>query len=1022
MNAIRIWNTVFWGSLLVSLILYFLYPAQSPAGGRNQTYWKEYFELQVLHVLEDQSADKENAENTKWPFLIQRDGKPIFWSTSFSDSSILQTNDEEIWICPDGNKWYAFTGQLDSTHQWIGLIPASKLVTAHASKRIDIPINSLEACPGSLSAKRSGIALWQVLLLIPVLILPWFFLLKFPMSNLKTILLGIGGTAAYFITLGILTPYLTAYLGIVPEGSALSSDNATNILTTLFKSFFLFYLGQLFYKHEAWQLEDLPEGIKKKKLWLTGFYLLTLVAIIAGVQVLENITQREWLNLHFILGDSPPVLIFYGSLAWLFGMGGVILIALRITRFIHSLLFNTRDRIVSMLIATAVISPFTLLPQISVSLTGLILTGLASMLFLDLFVEEEKPSLSWILASFLLISALTTALGYNQAMKQEKEWAGATLINWYDNEVEEPTQLRYHLDNWTMDDLNRYQILYRENPEERYAVMNDWLTSGNESWIEPLSLSGTKEKIFAISSDDKWMISRSSLDLLQPLSLFSRIFAILIGIFSLLTLVNYQWPFLPERFGLAIFAQHSLRTRIQIGILATILVSFLIIGLITQYYYVQNKKSVEYNTMKNQVSQLASLCFGALDNEDETESTQQLRQLENSFLARITIFDKDQPSAVKMAVPQNILSAWQNDIPFIRPTQQGPHPHFYASDGGSTLLSIEWKDRPWNTFFTSNLISTLLSVYVFLFLLAGSIGLAIANSITWPIEILAEKIKQVRLGKQNEPLKWNNPDELGELIRVYNEMIEKLDHSARSMVKLERDMAWREMAQQVAHEIKNPLTPMKLSIQYLMQTVGSDPERLQQLVPRVSETLLEQVDNLSTIATEFSNFGTLPKANNAKVNLNEVVASVHDLFRKRDDLEINLYVPIEDLWVFVDRNYMIRVLNNLIKNAIQAIPADRDGKIDIILKKVDDNAQIIIRDNGIGIPDDMKEKVFEPNFTTKSSGTGLGLAICASLLESFNGVIYFETKPGKGTEFFVDLPLMLVENNFKHIPRVNLDD
>jgi two-component system, NtrC family, nitrogen regulation sensor histidine kinase NtrY len=218
------------------------------------------------------------------------------------------------------------------------------------------------------------------------------------------------------------------------------------------------------------------------------------------------------------------------------------------------------------------------------------------------------------------------------------------------------------------------------------------------------------------------------------------------------------------------------------------------------------------------------------------------------------------------------------------------------------------------------------------------------------------------------------------------------------------------------------LTPMKLSIQYMQQAVQRDPERLEELVKRVSETLLEQVENLSAIATTFSNFGTLPKANNQKINLNEVAASVHDLFRKREDIEINLYVPIEDIWVFGDRNFMLRVLNNLIKNAIQAIPADRQGIIDIRLVKTKEIAQIVIKDNGIGIPDSMKDNVFEPNFTTKTSGTGLGLAICASLLESFNGTIYFETVPNEGTTFFVELPLMRFEDNFSHIPRVSLDD
>ena len=304
------------------------------------------------------------------------------------------------------------------------------------------------------------------------------------------------------------------------------------------------------------------------------------------------------------------------------------------------------------------------------------------------------------------------------------------------------------------------------------------------------------------------------------------------------------------------------------------------------------------------------------------------------------------------------------------------------------------------------LINTLLNIYVFLFLIAASLATFLANSITSPLEILRNKLREIRLGKSNETLEYPGQDEIGELIQDYNNMVGKLDESATLLAKSERDTAWREMAKQVAHEIKNPLTPMKLSIQYLQQMIKNNAANIPEMADKVSKTLLEQIDGLTKIATEFSNFAQMPKAENEKLLLNDIVSSVHDLFRKREDIDINLFVPIEEQYIYFDKNQIIRVLNNLINNAIQAIPEDRRGKIDISLEQKQKFTLIKIKDNGIGIPDSMKEKVFLPNFTTKNSGTGLGLAMCQQIIESANGKLYFTSVQNIGTIFFVELPII----------------
>lgn len=198
-------------------------------------------------------------------------------------------------------------------------------------------------------------------------------------------------------------------------------------------------------------------------------------------------------------------------------------------------------------------------------------------------------------------------------------------------------------------------------------------------------------------------------------------------------------------------------------------------------------------------------------------------------------------------------------------------------------------------------LSTILNAYIFLFLIAGAIAITIANSITQPLEQLAEKLKKFKLGKTNELLEWKSNDEIGTLIEDYNNLTQELEKSAGLLAKTERDMAWREMAKQVAHEIKNPLTPMKLNIQYLQRATMEHPERAGEMIPRVSSALIEQIDNLTQIANEFSNFATIPQASNEKIILNEIVETVHDLFRKRDDMDISMVEPIDELYVFADK-------------------------------------------------------------------------------------------------------------------------
>ena len=199
---------------------------------------------------------------------------------------------------------------------------------------------------------------------------------------------------------------------------------------------------------------------------------------------------------------------------------------------------------------------------------------------------------------------------------------------------------------------------------------------------------------------------------------------------------------------------------------------------------------------------------------------------------------------------------------------------------------------------------------------------------------------------------------------------------------------------------------MRLSIQHLQRAIQTNAPNVKELTSKVTDTILEQIDNLTHIASEFSNFAVMPKAVNEQLCLNDLLENVTSLFNEHDDVEITLSVPDNKIEVFADKNQLLRVFNNVIKNAIQAIPDDRKGVIAISLQMAEHRAMVKVADNGKGIPDYEKDKVFVPNFTTKSSGMGIGLAMCKNIVESAGGYIWFESNEGEGTIFFIELPVI----------------
>jgi len=298
-------------------------------------------------------------------------------------------------------------------------------------------------------------------------------------------------------------------------------------------------------------------------------------------------------------------------------------------------------------------------------------------------------------------------------------------------------------------------------------------------------------------------------------------------------------------------------------------------------------------------------------------------------------------------------------------------------------------------------------INVFMLLLAISIVLAIFISdwVTAPLRLLQENFSKIKFGKHNQQISYDKEDEIGALVKDYNQKLEELEFTAQQLAQSERESAWREMAKQVAHEIKNPLTPMKLSIQQLLRVYDPNDPNSEKKLQRVANSIIEQIDALTNIANEFSNFAKMPRPDVVALDLIPVLENVIEVFREEGSCEITLKTKLKKVLIKADKDQMIRIFNNLIKNSIQSIPENRKGKIQIRIIKEEKNVHIEIEDNGEGISADKKSKIFVPYFTTKTTGTGLGLAMVKQIIENHNGTIYFETLENKGTTFIIDLPI-----------------
>jgi two-component system, NtrC family, nitrogen regulation sensor histidine kinase NtrY len=303
----------------------------------------------------------------------------------------------------------------------------------------------------------------------------------------------------------------------------------------------------------------------------------------------------------------------------------------------------------------------------------------------------------------------------------------------------------------------------------------------------------------------------------------------------------------------------------------------------------------------------------------------------------------------------------------------------------------------------SSVVIGFINLYVLLFIIIVILAYYVSRNISYPLTLIQQRLSKTKLGDTNEPISWHRDDEIGELVKQYNSMIGQLEESAQKLAETERQGAWREIARQIAHEIKNPLTPMKLSIQHLQRAWAANDENIADKIKRTTNLLITQIDILSELANEFSSFAKMPAPVYESIDVYKALAQIKYLYEQDSQHMIILDCP-KELYVSFDAGYFNRAVSNIVKNALQAIPENKEGEVKITVFGYNETIRIYVKDNGTGMTKEQADKIFVPYFSTKVSGMGLGLPIVKNMIESGGGSITFTTSPGEGTEFCITLP------------------
>jgi len=471
------------------------------------------------------------------------------------------------------------------------------------------------------------------------------------------------------------------------------------------------------------------------------------------------------------------------------------------------------------------------------------------------------------------------------------------------------------------------------------------------------------------------------------------------------------------------------KTRIQFSMIFAVVATLIAVGFITFFSISTQYQTQQDKIIREKITRIASafesVQYSKYLNDINEESQVEFNEFANTYAADLTLFDPNgvelintQPKIYEFGLQARRMNAkafiylsrfqkseFINSEIIGKLSYKAAYVPIRSSNQTIAYLQLpyfgneaDYKER------IGSLLNIMINVYALIFIGIGLFAVIIARQITAPLSFIQLSLSKTTYGKKNEPIRWDREDEIGALVKEYNKMIAALEQSAQKLAQSERESAWREMAKQVAHEIKNPLTPLKLGLQLLDKSWKDKDPKFDQKFERFSKSFVEQIESLSNIASEFSAFAKMPDTRLEQMNIFDVLTQAVTIFKQMDNIRIAYQAPEAPFIINADRDQLLRCFNNLLKNAIEATPAGRTGEIDINYLVTSKNILLTIKDNGNGISENLREKIFEPNFTTKSSGTGLGLAFVKNSIENAGGKVWFETALGEGTTFYLSLP------------------
>lgn len=594
-------------------------------------------------------------------------------------------------------------------------------------------------------------------------------------------------------------------------------------------------------------------------------------------------------------------------------------------------------------------------------------------------------------------------IGYPEFLVDEKN-AFTSNLSQYSFAIYQNDVLIYKFGNY----------LYPTFFEDNHALDNQIVTyNRNKHYTHKIN----DNKTLIVSLKQKKLI-----DIIAPFSYFFIFFGFVSFLIIGLIFFNKR----------LVYSKISFSFKVQSIILLALGLSFAIIGFSSIFFIqgVYEKKTNDFlaeRTSSILIELEQQLKETDLDNAETSDNLHKfLQNLSLVFFSDINLYDVNgqllacsRPDIFKFDLISELMNAeayqkmhFDKELYFVHKEYIGKGEYyssyipFLDSEGNTrAYLNLPYFARETET---RGEISSLLLAYVNVFLLliglSTILALLLSRRLTKPLSMIQEKMKEVRIDKVNEPITWKSDDEIGQLVEQYNELLSELEKSANLLAKSERETAWREMARQVAHEIKNPLTPMRLSVQYLQRSWNDNDPDIDEKLKRTTNTLIEQIDSLSSIASAFSDFARMPANNPEYFDLVNLLQRTAELYNEQLNITINLnFDASKNHMFFADKNNLGRAFGNIIKNAVQAIGQQKNGKIDISIQSLQRKYIVTITDNGPGMSEEEKKKIFIPNFTTKSSGMGIGLSIVHNIIQSLGGNIRFESEIGKGTTFFVEL-------------------